>query len=263
MRMCCRTNEAGSCSSGMTPPREPALTNPACISGPLRALQWAARRGGSPLRFAAAVTRVRRYSRAWSSISTRMSWRSCAAPTCRRVAAGQETGACRSTAGAGQRAKFGRRHACHVVHTFLLSWRICAHPRLAQTTNEYDTFGSTAAELARRAAADAAAERPSGGSMHTCTHPATCRLQCQQACQHVQRLVPGIVRPRITMMPMPMLMLLALAPPSLPCSNSGPDARGDGGACSRERGHPPAAEDGLAPGQGHRCVCQAMPAVPR
>lgn len=31
-----------------------------------------------------------------------------------------------------------------------------------QTTHEYDTFGSTAAELARRAASDAAAERPSG-----------------------------------------------------------------------------------------------------
>lgn len=31
-----------------------------------------------------------------------------------------------------------------------------------QTTQEYDTFGSTAAEMARRAAAEAAAERPSG-----------------------------------------------------------------------------------------------------
>lgn len=35
-------------------------------------------------------------------------------------------------------------------------------PLRLQTTAEYDTFGSTAAELARRAAADAAAERPSG-----------------------------------------------------------------------------------------------------
>lgn len=32
-----------------------------------------------------------------------------------------------------------------------------------QTSAEYDTFGSTAAELARRAATDAATERPSGG----------------------------------------------------------------------------------------------------
>jgi len=35
-------------------------------------------------------------------------------------------------------------------------------PSVLQTTHEYDTFGSTAAELARRAAVEAVAERPSG-----------------------------------------------------------------------------------------------------
>lgn len=45
--------------------------------------QWAARRGGSRASSAAAETAGRRYSRAWSSTSMRMSWRSCAAQTCR------------------------------------------------------------------------------------------------------------------------------------------------------------------------------------
>lgn len=47
---------------------------------------------------------------------------------------------------------------CNPNHTALL---LCPASLQLQTTEQYDTFGSTAAELARRAARDAATSRPS------------------------------------------------------------------------------------------------------
>ena len=59
-----------------------------------------------------------------------------------------------------------------------------------QTTSEYDTFGSPAAELARRAATDAAVERPSGTRLWPwlflccpcCGRVCQCRVQCVAGC---------------------------------------------------------------------------------
>ncbi|KAI7838498.1 hypothetical protein COHA_007760 [Chlorella ohadii] len=52
-----------------------------------------------------------------------------------------------------------------------------------QTTQEYDTFGSTAAEMARRAAAEAAAERPSGKQT----------VKLEEAVRMLEASIPGLV----------------------------------------------------------------------
>ena len=126
----------------------------------------------------------------------RTSWRSCGGPTCRQARAVRSTRHSRVTLGLLPPSTCRAVLVIAMLHRWLSSAMLallavfshrCRPPRsalfgstpvaltcirlvqlgyspplCAQTTQEYDTFGSTAAEVARRAAAEAAAERPSG-----------------------------------------------------------------------------------------------------
>jgi hypothetical protein len=267
-RPCSRVGPARS-----PPPLPGSPVHPHCPARrppPAQRLQWGPRRGGSPPASGRRGTSGPRYSRAWSSTSTTTSWRSCAGPTCRWALALRCPAAAAWRRGApgrpgGQRSPeplhglrvrlspapsrlwlggAGRGCGCLLSclpATTLLPVRIALH----QTTAEYDTFGSTAAELARRAAADAAAERRSGEAL--CAGGCWRSAACPALSLHLPCCLSPAGSPRMGAHRLPPPF-----PPLLACSHPQLDARRNGGARGGERGHPPAAKDGLAAGQGNR-----------